>query len=503
MGDMTDRAAFSVAVVGAGIAGLATAHSVRTLARAAGADVHCTILESEPRWGGKLVTEIIDHEVGRFVIDGGPDSFLNQQKPWATSLALDLGLDHRLVGTNDAARKVYILDGGRPVQLPEGVFLLVPTRFWPFVTSRLISLPGKLRMGMDVVLPAHRGDVDETLADFVRRRLGGEALDKIAEPLLAGIYNAEAERQSMLATFPRFRDLEKAHGSLIRGMMSARRRRPRKQAAEEGCVSTALFVSFRDGTAELTDALARRLEGDLRLGARVDALERGDRDYRLAVTHVDDTVPETAGRAVVAADAVVLATPAFETARLVAAHAPKAVSDLASIRYVDTGVASLAFAARDVPHTFGFGVLMPRSQRRPINAVTFSSTKFDGRAPAGHVLLRVFFGGSRSPRSMALDDEELLSVVRREIKEALGITAKPLFTRIHRWWRANPQYDVGHLDRVARIEAALPPGLFVTGSPYLGVGIPDCVKQAADVAERVLAYAAATDRGSTRAGEAA
>lgn len=514
----------SVAVVGAGIAGLATAWSLLQGARQAGREIRCAVFEEDARWGGKLVTELVETGAGRFVVDGGPDSFLNVQKPWATRLALDLGLGDRLIGTNDAARRVYVVNKGRPVRLPEGVFLLVPTRFWPFVSSPLISPRGKVRMGMDLVLPADRGRDDETMASFVRRRLGSEALDKIAEPLLAGIYNAEAERQSIMATFPRFRELERRHGSLIRGMLAAqaaRRRTARPPAGGSGAPE-ALFVTLRNGVAELSDELAARIGPLLRLGTSVAALERTGRGYRLTlrpgsgaraahggrdrtgrdietlsgretdagagVAGFDGTDGALAGDdASFAADAVVLAVPAFTAAALLGEQAPAAAAELAAIRYVSTGVATFAYRAADVPHDHGFGVLMPRSQRRPINAVTFSSTKFDGRAPAGHVLLRVFFGGSRSAATMGLDDDDLEGVVRSELRDLLGIGGTPLFTRVHRWPRANPQYDVGHLERVARMEEALPAGIHVTGSAYLGVGIPDCVRQAAAVAGRVLA----------------
>lgn len=474
-----------VAVIGGGISGLATAWYLRTLAAAAGRPLRCTLFEASDRCGGKVLTEIVEHEEGTFVVEAGPDSFLNGQKPWAAKLATELGLAGRLIGTNDAARKVFVLNRGKPVPLPDGVFLLVPTRFWPFVSSPLISPWGKLRMGMDLVLPARRDDGDETMADFVRRRLGGEALDKIAEPLLAGIYSAEAERQSIMATFPRFRELERRHGSLTRGMLAGRRRpAAASESAATGAESAGhrvpktIFLSFRSGTAELTDALAARLAHDVRLSARVVALKPSGSTYQLTLDGAGDGVCE--------ADAVVAAVPAPVSAGLLGELVPGVAAELGSIRYVDTGVISLAYRAADVDVRHGFGVLVPRSERRPINAVTFSSTKFDGRASAGNVLLRVFFGGSRSPRSMDLGDDELLRMVRAQLRELLGVVEAPLFHRIHRWLQANPQYDVGHLMLVERVRAGLPAGVYVTGSPYLGVGLPDCVRQAQLTAQRVL-----------------
>jgi len=462
-----------VAIGGGGIAGLSTAWYLQQQ----GASY--TLLEESGRWGGKLLTERVDGPGGRpFLVEGGPDSFI-AQKPWAADLAVELGLGERLLGTNDQQRQTYVLNRGRPTPLPDGVLLIVPTKLLPFALSPLISPLGKLRMGLDLVIPAKRDGQDETLADFIRRRLGSEALDKIAEPLMSGIYNAEAERQSLLATFPRFRALEEQHGSLTRGMLASRRARSSNGAVPSSTNGRpkSVFISLKGGIGELVEGLVPQLDGDLRLRSRVAGIERADAGYALYL--------QDGGR--LEADAVVFATPAFVTARLLADLAPAAAGDLAGIRYVSTGTISLAFRQADLnPTATGFGLVVPRSEHRPINAVTWSSVKFDLRAPQGSVLLRAFFGGSRSPQSMDLDDDELLATVRRELQDLLGIDAQPLFHRIYRWQRSNPQYDVGHLDRVAAIETALPAGLYVTGSPYRGVGIPDCVKQAQTTARQVL-----------------
>lgn len=477
-----------VVVVGGGIAGLSTAWYLIRQAREAGLDMRCTVLEKADHWGGKILTEEVTVEgAGRFVIEGGPDSFI-AQKPWAAQLAGELGLDDRLLGTNDASRKTYVVSRGRPVPLPDGVLLIVPTKLMPFALSPLISPLGKLRMGLDLFIPPRRDGRDETLAAFVRRRLGAEALDKIAEPLLSGIYNAEADRQSLLATFPRFRALEEQHGSLTRGILASRRNGhgkaprgdnqtapPRSDAPRR---PSSAFLTLRGGTGELVDALVAALQplAELRTGVGVAKLVHEGR-WRLALD--DGTTLD--------ADAVVLATPAWTAAELVRPYAPAAAERMDAIRYVGTGTVSFAYRRSDVAHaSLGFGIVVPRSERRPINAITFSSTKFDDRAPEGYALLRVFFGGSRSPHSMELDDSELLDTVRQELAHLTGIRAEPLFHRIYRWPRSNPQYDVNHLDRVAEIEKALPPAVYVTGSPYRGVGLPDCVKQAQETAGHVV-----------------
>jgi len=463
-------------IIGGGISGLSAAWYLEKQVEAHDVSLDYTVLEKGDRWGGKVLTEHVDGtDDSPFIIEAGPDSFLTQ-KPWALGLARELGLGDRLLGTNDAKRNVFVLNNGKPVKLPDGVLLIVPTKFLPFALSPLISPLGKLRMGLDLFIPAKKDDADETLADFIRRRLGNEALDKIAEPLMAGIYNAEAEKQSIMATFPRFRAIEKEYGSLTRGMIASRRKRAAAPSSDGGNVSA--FVSFYGGTQELIDALVPRLRGDLRLNTGVSAIHQVD-EHRYQVRLEDGSQVE--------ADAVIITTSAYITADLVQEIAPQAADTLRQIRYVSTGTISLAFNEAAIPKLLdGFGLVIPSSENRPINAITISSIKFDHRAPDDHVLLRVFFGGSRSPESMHLNDDQLLRMIRDELRTILGITAKPIFHRIYRWWNANPQYDIGHLERVDAIEAAMPAGLYVTGSPYRGVGMPDCVHQSQQTVETIF-----------------
>lgn len=469
----TTKQKLRVAIVGGGISGLSAAWYLENQAAAHDLELEYTLLEQGPRWGGKILTE----EVDNFVVEAGPDSFLTQ-KPWALQLARELGMDDQLLGTNDEMRNVFVLSKGKPIILPDGVLLIVPTKFMPFALSPLISPFGKLRMGLDLFIPAKKDDEDETLADFIKRRLGNEALDKIAEPLMSGIYNAEADRQSILATFPRFRDIEKKHGSLIRGMLASRRQRAAQPQASKSGPKLSTFMSFRDGTQALIEALVPQLNGDLRIETPVTSVETAPDDTY--TVQLEDGTSLTV-------DAVIMTTPAFITAKLVRQIAPKAADNLDGIRYVSTGTISLAFRQEDIRKPLaGFGLVIPQSENRPINAVTISSTKFNHRAPEGHVLMRAFFGGSRSPQSMELDDDTLLETVRGQLKQILSIKAEPLFYRIYRWWNANPQYDIGHLERVAAIERALPPGLYITGSPYRGVGMPDCVHQSQQLAEKLV-----------------
>ena len=473
-----------VTIVGGGISGLSAAWFLQEANRQTnGPPVRYTLLEQSDTWGGKINTDVVSGAAeGQFVVEGGPDSFITQ-KPWALELARSLGLQDRLLPTNDERRLVYVLNRGRPTPLPDGLLLIVPTRFTPFALSPLISPLGKLRMALDLLIPPRMDDDDETLANFITRRLGAEALDKIAEPLLSGIYNAEAEKQSLLATFPRFRLIERQYGSLIRGMLASRRDTAwRRQAVSPSTQPDSMFLSFKNGMQELVAALASRLEGDCRLGAAVQSIgfcnaRDGDAGYELSLG--DGSRLET--------DAIILAVPAFVAATLLQPLAPRAAQQLDQIRYVSTGTISLAYGAPDFDHPLdGFGIVIPRTEERAINAITWTSTKFDRRAPRGHVLLRAFFGGSRTPHMMDVDDNELLATVRRELSEIMGVNAKPLFHRIYRYVDANPQYDIGHLQRVAAIESSLPSGLYVTGSPYRGIGIPDCVHQAQQTVAALL-----------------
>ena len=459
-----------VAIIGGGIAGLSAAWHLQK------AGVDYVLLEQDARWGGKIRTDVITgYGDAPFIVEGGPDSFITQ-KPWGAALARELGLGETLIGANEQLKQTYVLNKGKATPLPDGVLMIVPTKFKPFIFSPLISPWGKLRMGMDLFIPRRMDDGDETLAEFVRRRLGNEALDKIAEPLMSGIYNAEADKQSVLATFPRFRELEQRYGSLTRGMLASQRARQQNAVASPNGKPTSFFITPKAGVAAMVDALQAQLTGDLRLGVGAVALAPIAGGYRLHLTDGAD----------LDASQVILATPAFVTAGLLRPLAPEAAELLDSIRYVSTGTISLAYRSAEAPNPLkGYGLVIPMSERRPLNAVTLNSVKFAHRAPEGYLLLRAFFGGSRSPQSMELDDGALLATVRRELDALLGIAAEPIFHRIYRWRYSNPQYDVGHLERVAAIERSLPPGIHVAGSAYRGVGIPDCVKSAQDAVARV------------------
>jgi oxygen-dependent protoporphyrinogen oxidase len=357
--------------------------------------------------------------------------------------------------------------------------LVVPTQFTPFALSPLISLPGKLRMGLDLLIPPRRDDGDESLADFIRRRLGREALDKIAEPLMAGIHVADAERLSLRATFPRFIQLEQKYGSLIKGMLAQKARAA--QGHNGAGRKQPLFMTMRGGLDELVRGLQARLHGELLPGTHV---------VELAHTAGPGYYLRTADGRALLADAVILATPAYAAADLVQPMHPRLATELRAIRYVSTATLSLGFRRDEFEHPLdGFGFVVSAREKSRLMACTWTSTKFDGRAPDEHVLLRCFLGGPRNQSLVDLPDAELVRLAREELQATMGVKAQPVMARLYRWPQANPQYEVGHLGRVERIEALAGelPGLYLTGSPYRGVGIPDCIEQGQATAQAVLA----------------
>ncbi len=455
-----------IAVIGGGITGLSAAWQVQQ-----SGDVRYTLLEQSGRWGGKIQTETLDlADVGRFVIEHGPDSVATT-KPYAHQLADALGLE--TVGSNLEQRRIYLYDRERLTPLPDGMMLIIPTRFAPFALSPLISIPGKMRMALEPFIPAKDDGQDESLDTFVRRRLGREAVDKLAEPLLSGIFNTDPEQQSVLATFPRFRTMEEKYGSLTQAILQAKA----KKRGKAGKVNP--FATFPAGMESLVDTVVGELTGDLRLNTGVDAVCRDcDGSYRLFLEDGSTLY----------ADGVIFATPAAVTSRLLWLLAPKAVEIINAIPYTTTGTVTLAYPVDALSRPLdGHGVVIPRKAERRINAITWSSSKFAGRAPAGYALMRVFFGGSRSPQTAQLDDAAVLDVVRDELHTIMGVTAEPLFTRTSRWPQAIPQYVVGHGDKMDALDKLLPDGVQLAGSAYRGASVPDCIRSGRTAADKALA----------------
>ena len=460
-------------VVGGGVSGLAAAHRVSELTRARGMPVETTLIEARPRLGGTIATEHVDG----FLVEAGPDSFLSE-KPWALALCRRLGVEDRLVKTDDRFRRIFVLYRGRLHPLPEGFQLLAPTRIAPFLRSRLLTWPGKLRMALDLILPRGPGE-DESLGGFVRRRLGREALERIAQPLVAGIYTADPDALSLAATMPRFLELEQRERSVTLALWRAARRAGAAAAGTSGA-RWSLFVTFRDGMEELVRSLGDRLPpGSVRLKERVSGLERAGSGWRLGL----------ADGGGVDADAVVIAAESHQAARLLRYVDPALAQLVGEIPCASSATVSLGYRRKDIPHPLdGFGFVVPRVERRPILACTFSSVKYPGRAPAGHALVRLFVGGALDAGVLDGDDGSLAGLARIELERVLGVTAPPVLTRVARHAAAMPQYLVGHLGRIDAIERALAmrAGLALAGSAYRGVGIADCIRSGEEAVERVL-----------------
>jgi protoporphyrinogen/coproporphyrinogen III oxidase len=508
-----------IAVVGGGIAGLAAAHRLLELGANRQIGLELALFEAGPRLGGIIATE----QAGGYVIEGGPDAFLTEKR-WALDLCERVGLTDRLTGTSARHRRTFVVHAGRLHPLPDGFQLLGPSRLWPVLRSPLFTWRGKARMAMDLVIPPLRANGDESLASFVRRRLGREVLDRVAQPLAAGIYTADPEVLSLMATMPRFLDLERREGSLIRALGRAQRARggsgawraggsiiralvPRRgarddretgfveeQARDSSGPRWSLFAAPRDGMETLISSIAAQLPARaVYLSSRVLAIDRlarragGPRPFLVYVE----------GRAPYDADGVIVATQAHHAAQIVAGMDFDLAERLGSISYASSAVITLGYTRDQIAHPLdGFGLVVPHAEGRPILASTFSSVKFPGRAPDGYVLLRVFFGGGLGSDVLTRDDSALTEIAIAEIAVFLGAVGRPHLIRVHRHPSAMPQYLLGHLERVADIEmkTSRHPGLAVAGAAYRGVGVPDCIRSGEEAAEQVLTACAAAVR---------
>lgn len=467
----------SVAIIGGGITGLAAAARLAR-AKADGCPIDYVLLEKDDRLGGKILTERADG----FTIDGGPDCFLSE-KPWVKEFAIELGVDGDIIPSNDAMRRTFILTGGRMNLLPDGTIMMVPTKFMPFATTGLFTMRGKLRMGMDLVIPRRKDEGDETLASFVTRRLGRECLDRLAEPLVGGIHASDPEEMSLQATFPRFLDMEQKYGSLIRGFAASRRKMPKPPPVAPGAPKRTFFMSFKEGMQELTDAAADAAGRDrLMTGIAVGGIEKAA-DGRYRLTFED-------GREPLVVDAVIVATEAWAASKLVDGADPDMADVLATIPHSSSATVSLAFKKDELGHTLdAFGFVVPQIEGRKIMASTFSSTKWDHRTVEGQVLLRAFVGGPHSQHLLDQSDEDMVRMVRDELADILGIKAEPTLFRVYRWIKGMPQYTLGHLERLAVLDRRqeADPGLLLAGGSYRGVGIGDCINSGRQAADKTVA----------------
>jgi len=486
-----------VAVIGGGVSGLAAAYTLAR-ARQAGAPVEEMLIEASPRLGGVIRTETMDG----FVIEAGPDSFL-AEKPQAAAMARELGLGDDLMGSNDHARRTYILHRGRLLPLPDGLMFLVPTRLWPMVTTKLLPLSTKLAAACELFSSPPPSDVgDESVASFVRRHFGAAMVENIADPLLAGVYGGDSAALSARSVLPRFWEMERQHGSLTRATLAAMRRRRKASSNPNNGPDSAgtgtapprqlpLFMTLQGGLQQMTEKLAaevdkyrvlvrhRVLAVEFAPGGPGGATDSCSRRFQIACE----------GSKVYDADAVVLALPAYLAGSLVSPLDHRLSELLEGIPYSSSMTVSLGFdepARAALPA--GFGFLVPRKEQRRMLACTFVHAKFHHRTPEGKAMLRCFLGGARDPDVLGLKDEEVLAIVRRELKEIMNFIAEPRFFRVHRWPASMAQYPVGHRERVSAIEERLQdlPGLYLAGNAYSGIGISDCIRTGRSAAEKAM-----------------
>jgi protoporphyrinogen/coproporphyrinogen III oxidase len=501
-----------IAVIGGGIAGLAAAHRLIELDPTSSV----TLFEASGRLGGSLHTMSRDG----FLVEQGADSFITNV-PWGVYLCRRIGLGDELIGTNPELRRAFVVRRGRLRPVPDGFMLMAPSRIWPVITTPILSPLGKLRLVWEYFIPRRAEGGDESLASFVRRRLGREAFERLVQPLVAGIYTADPEKLSLAATLPRFREMERRHGGLIRAAFrgnSAQSDGPINHAVNQEPASGAryaLFVTPRGGLSSIVSAIAARLPvGTVRLNTPIERITRDANLWRLTTnlplplgegrgegkpastsnSPHPNPLPEGEGTASslrlaeMEFDGLIVATPAPVAGRLLAGADGELATELSAVEYAGAVVVSMAFDHRQIRHPLnGFGFVVPAIESRRILSASFSSMKFPGRAPADKVLIRAFVGGACQRELVDLSDADLEQLVTEELGDLLGITGPPLWTMIARWSQSMPQYHLGHLDRVARIEARASalPGLALAGNAYRGVGIPQAIHSGEAAAERL------------------
>jgi protoporphyrinogen/coproporphyrinogen III oxidase len=465
-----------IMIVGGGISGLAAAYYLQKQIAENHRNCEILLVEQSNRLGGKIQTDNFDG----FVIEKGPDSFL-ARKQAIIQLTLELALENELVGTNPKARKNYILHNNRLHLMPPGLILGIPTQLTPFVKTGLISPMGKLRAGLDLFIPPRKDLSDESVGGFLQRRLGKEVSENIAEPLLSGIYAGDTQALSLDATFPQFRATEKKYGSIIKGMLYSRKRNatPTPELDLPASVGNSMFLSFRQGLQTLVTRLEENLTGvEIRLEQCITRVKPEGNGYKV----------EMANGLTEAVDAVLLATPAFVTKRILTDFSEAEL--LSEIPYVSVANVVLAFDRNDINVPFdASGFVVPRNEKRNITACTWTSSKWPNTAPENRVLLRCYVGHSKDQSLVGLPDEVLLQKVRDDLREIMGLTVNPLFYRVNRWKDSMPQYCVGHLQRLQMVQEALEqqrPGLFLAGAGYRGVGIPDCIQQGKEASSKLF-----------------
>ncbi|HKD84865.1 MAG TPA: protoporphyrinogen oxidase [Terriglobales bacterium] len=462
-----------IAIIGGGISGLSAAFHLEK-ARATGADLEYTLFESGTRLGGCLASDRIEG----CLVEAGPDSFLTE-KPWALTLCKELGIDDQLIGSNDSQRKTYIVVHGKLVVMPDGLMFMVPTKLMPTALSPLFSWSTKLRMARELLHPPRPMQEDETVAQLVERHFGAEVVDRLADPLLSGVYGGDAAKLSARAVLPRFVEMEEKYGSLSQAMLAAHKKMAELSKAQP---PRPLFTSLKDGMQHLVDAIVGRLNGDaIRLRRHVRRIYPENGGWRVSLEMNGDE----------RYDAIILATPANVAGELLDAVDRGLAQNLLDVTYSSSVTVTMGYYKQQLEKLPpGFGFLVPRSEGRRMLACTFVHNKFPHRAPQDKGILRCFLGGARDEAVLSLSDDEILQTVQRELRELVKLEHRPIFSRVYRWRSAMAQYEPGHIARVADIEKRVSeiPGLAVAGNAYHGIGVPDCIRSGKEAAESVMQF---------------
>ena len=471
-----------IGIIGGGISGLSVAYYLEK-ARGGGAQLAWQLFEQTTRLGGIVGSEHQNISAGcaegGCVIETGADSFLSE-KPWAFELCRELGLEDQLIGSNDAQRKTFVLLRGKLVPLPEGLQFIVPTSLESVTRSELFSEETRRIIADEAEFQPRKSNGDESVAAFVARHFGNEVVERLADPMLAGVYGGRAANLSMRTIMPRFVQMEEEHGSLIRALQSSAGKRQS---------SHSIFTTLKNGMQQLLDAMTARLDAAaVHTQYTVTDLRRAEQWKLTGKLRGADFSDDF--------DAIILATPAYAAARLLQGSCPELAQELEKIAYTSSLIVTLAFPKKELQQQGslpeGFGFLVPAKEKSSLLACTFVGNKFNYRVASDLVVVRGFLGGVRNEAALALSNPDAIALVRREFSEILGINAEPAFVRVFRWPHSMPQYEVGHLERVARIEAlrAEIPGLYLLGNAYRGVGVPDCIREGRTAAEKIKAAVA-------------
>ncbi|TWU39054.1 Protoporphyrinogen oxidase [Novipirellula aureliae] len=461
-----------IAVIGGGVSGLAAAHHLLEI----NPEFEVRLFEASQRVGGVIETTEIDG----FLVESAADNFITTPNA-GVKLCERVGLGDDLIGTNPLGRKAMVVSRGRLEPIPEGFLIMAPSRLWPLVTTRTLGMLGKLRAGWEYFVPQKHREEDESLKAFVTRRFGKELFERLVQPLVGGIYTADPEKLSVAATMPRFLEMERKHGSLISAMLKARKGKP---AEKSSGARYGQFATLRGGMSRLIEAIRGRLPVDtIQTERPVESVQQNAGGQWVLEVGGQQASTETF-------DAVIIAAPARHAAKMLSLVDAKVAEELSRIEYASCAVLSMGYRRDQIQHPLdAFGFVVPIVEERQILSCSFSSVKYDGRAPEDHVLLRVYLGGACQSELLEKSDDELIQIARGELADLIGLSGEPLFTRLSQQRQAMPQYHVGHCDRVELINRRLGsfPTLGLAGNSLNGVGVPGCIESGESAAERVAA----------------